>query len=50
MEHVNVSTKNGYIKQENNPYINMNAYEMLEDMVYSLMREFLDARERDGNV
>ena len=39
-----------FVKTFAKTYINMNAYEMLEDMVYSLMREFLDARERDGNV
>ena len=39
-----------FVKTFVKTYINMNAYEMLEDTVYSLMREFLDARERDGNV
>jgi hypothetical protein len=39
-----------FVKTFVKTYINMNAYEMLEDTVYSLMREFLNARERDGNV
>ncbi len=39
-----------FVKTFVKTYINMNAYEMLEDMVYSLMREFLDARERNGNT